>query len=262
MLSMALAGLGKITNRPHDWLSGSSSLSRRIARNAHHLLADEAQLTIIADPAQGSYYIDTLTKELTDKAWSLFQEIERHGGINSDAADTLIQSWFDEAHRKRLEKVNQGQDALLGVSIHPVSGSANIQDIIEDQISGQSIKRGGDNRPSSPWEDLVRSFQSMNIKCLLLDIGAGQTAKTVKRWIDIFGFESAAMNAEDVAAALKLIKTAKPDIVIFNNDIDGAEQSLNEGSDSIICVGASAFSGDIISEMTSIFNQLSQRSAS
>ena len=57
MLSMALAGLGKITNRPHDWLSGSSSLSRRIARNAHHLLADEAQLTIIADPAQGSYYM-------------------------------------------------------------------------------------------------------------------------------------------------------------------------------------------------------------
>ena len=136
MLSMALSGLGVLTIRPHDWLTGSSPLSRRIARNVHHLLADESQLNQIADPAQGSYFIDNLTYEISDKAWQIFQEIEREGGLAQAEDKGLTNAWFDAANAYRQDRVNRGKDAVLGVTIHPVSGADHCPDIIIDGRDG------------------------------------------------------------------------------------------------------------------------------
>lgn len=256
MLSMALSGIGVITNRPHDWLSGSSTLSRRIARNAHHLLADEAQLTQVADPAQGSYFIDTLTTDIADKSWKLFQDIERVGGIKS--ATDLIHAWFEDAHANRAHQIENGIDALLGVSIHPVSNTDGMPKIIEENMCANLIMRGGSRRPAAAWENLIREFRKKKFKCLLLDLSTNNSAKSTKRWVDIFGFESASMNVDDANAGVKLINTAKPDLVVLG---EGLVISENEISNEItpIVKRSTDFSNNIIDEMSLILKLLEKR---
>ena len=258
MLSMALSGLGIITNRPHDWLSGSSALSRRIARNVHHLLMDEAHLDQVADPSQGSYFIETLTKEIADKSWNIFQEIERQGGLKSSEAQGYLHSCFQDAHAKRSSLVNEGDTALLGVSIHPVQGVQNIPDIVEGDITSETGKRGGQHRPSAPWEELVQAFQKLKSKCLLIDLGENHSAKNTKRWFDIFGFETAAMSVESFEAGLKLIETAQPDLVIMGKEMTGAEGKKADLDINTIVKSSDDFSGNIIAEMKSILKMMNK----
>jgi methylmalonyl-CoA mutase len=262
MLSMALSGLGVITNRPHDWLTGSSPLSRRIARNVHHLLADESQLAHIADPAQGSYFIDTLTGELIEKAWQLFQEIEGAGGYEKAADSGMITGWYESANALRKARVDQRKDELLGVTIHPVAGVKNVPAVMDDYAAGRAFKRGGDARPAASWENVVKLFTAKKVGCLLLDIGASQSAKAVKRWMDIFGLEAVAMNADDKKGAIKLIQTAKPDLVVAGDELNLTKKD-GAGLDKMPVIRkAKDFNKDIIAEMTSILKALDEESSS
>ncbi len=59
----------------------STSFTRRIARNVQHLLQMESHLDRVVDPAAGSYYIESLTKELCEHAWAKFQSFEAQGGF-------------------------------------------------------------------------------------------------------------------------------------------------------------------------------------
>ncbi len=73
-MSAALGGALRITLQPADTLTAAepSDFTRSVARNVHHLLKMESYLDFVADPAHGSYYIETLTHRIAEKAWSLF----------------------------------------------------------------------------------------------------------------------------------------------------------------------------------------------
>ncbi len=261
MLSMALSGLGVMTNRPHNWLTGSTPLSRRIARNAHHLLADEAQLNHIADPAQGSYYIDRLTHDLSEKAWQLFQEIEREGGLEIATETGLISAWYKAASAQRNDHVNKGDDAILGVSIHPVSSDDIPQDIIVEPGHNAPMPRGGHHRPASSWEELRRAFKQLKARCLLLDSGAGDV-NNAKRWMDALGLEAAVMTTEDTASSADLIAAAAPDIVVLGADLTIEADSLSQLTPPPLIRKSADFKGDVIAEMTHILTSLKERGAS
>lgn len=59
----------------------STSFSRRIARNVQHLFQMESHLDQVVDPAAGSYYIEQLTQQFSERAWKKFQQIETQGGF-------------------------------------------------------------------------------------------------------------------------------------------------------------------------------------
>ena len=54
---------------------------QRLARNTHLVLMEESNIHRVIDPAGGSWYVETITKEITDNAWKKFQEIEANGGF-------------------------------------------------------------------------------------------------------------------------------------------------------------------------------------
>ena len=62
-----------------------------LARNTQLVLLEESNLAKVSDPAAGSGGIETLTKQLCEAAWSLFQEIEKAGGIFAALEQNLIQ---------------------------------------------------------------------------------------------------------------------------------------------------------------------------
>jgi methylmalonyl-CoA mutase len=82
VFAAGLGGAEVITSAPFDSASGlPDDTSRRIARNTPLILQDEAHLHRVVDPPGGSWYLDWLTDRVSEKAWGIFQQVERQGGI-------------------------------------------------------------------------------------------------------------------------------------------------------------------------------------
>lgn len=94
----------------------ASELSNRIARNTQLILKEEAHLTKTVDPAGGSWYVEKLTDELTEKAWNLFLEIEEKGGFLQTLKQGWIQEQIEEIRVQREEAVNTRKQTIVGTN--------------------------------------------------------------------------------------------------------------------------------------------------
>src|ERR1700742_1801492 len=91
--SAGLAGANAITVLPHTLALGlPDPFARRVARNTQLVLLEESNLAKVSDPAAGSGGIEALTQELCEAAWTLFQEIEKTGGVFASLEQGLIQN--------------------------------------------------------------------------------------------------------------------------------------------------------------------------
>lgn len=93
--------------------------SRRIARNIHTILGEECHLTETADPAGGSWYVETLTSQLASKAWTLFQEIERAGGMASALRAGVPQAAVAKSGAAMAESVARRRVGIIGTNLFP-----------------------------------------------------------------------------------------------------------------------------------------------
>jgi methylmalonyl-CoA mutase len=115
-----VGGADAVTVRPFDTALGlPDDLARRVARNTQAILLDEAHLARVADPAGGSWYVESRTEALARAAWDWFTTVERAGGIvpalrSGLVADRLAATW---EHRSR--RLAHRQDPITGVSEFP-----------------------------------------------------------------------------------------------------------------------------------------------
>jgi methylmalonyl-CoA mutase len=93
--------------------------SRRLARNIQIILAEECQLGRVVDPAGGSWYVETLTHQLAAKAWALFQEVERRGGMGVALCAGYPQSLVEKTAGDRLTAAELRRDGIIGTNLHP-----------------------------------------------------------------------------------------------------------------------------------------------
>lgn len=118
--SAGLAGANAITVLPHTLALGlSDDFARRAARNTQLVLLEESNLAKVSDPAAGSGGIETLTQQLREAAWSLFQEIEKAGGIFSALEANLIQRKVAATRALREANIARRRDVLTGASEFP-----------------------------------------------------------------------------------------------------------------------------------------------
>src|SRR6266702_4169810 len=94
-------------------------LTRRAARNTQLLLLEESNLAKVSDPAAGSGGIETLTAQLCDAAWALFQESENAGGAFAALQQGLFQSKVNAARKARDANIAKRRDVLTGASEFP-----------------------------------------------------------------------------------------------------------------------------------------------
>jgi len=92
--------------------------SRRIARNTQLILRDECHFEQVIDPAGGSYYVETLTDQLARKAWALFQEIEKSGGMTKALLSDAPQQRVIVTAAKKAEAIAQRRDSVIGVNAY------------------------------------------------------------------------------------------------------------------------------------------------
>ena len=116
----ATGGAECITVLPHDVALGQvGERGRRLARNVGHLLADEAHLAAIADPAGGSWYVEDRTARLAEAAWERFREIEAAGGMAAVLLDGSLAASIGEAAERRSERLAAGDEHVVGVTCYP-----------------------------------------------------------------------------------------------------------------------------------------------
>jgi len=94
------------------------AFSQRIARNQQLVLRDECQLTRVADPAGGSWYVESLTAELAGRAWAMFQEIEKRGGMAKALQTAWPQGEVAKVAKDRLTNVARRRDSIIGTNAY------------------------------------------------------------------------------------------------------------------------------------------------
>ncbi len=125
-----VGGCDSLHVAPFDAALGlPGELARRLARNTQLVLREEAHFDRVVDPAGGSWYVETLTAELAEKAWALFQEIERQGGLISALAKELPQRQVAATAEQRRRNAATRRDVLVGVNRYP--NAAEISPVAE-----------------------------------------------------------------------------------------------------------------------------------
>ena len=123
VMSAVLGGANHIINQAYDKNStvGASDLAERMATNISLILKEESYLEKVLDAVGGSYAIESLTENLADKAWSLFQEIENSGNLN-----TLLEQIKTTAS-KRVELHREKKKTLIGITKFPNPDASNLK---------------------------------------------------------------------------------------------------------------------------------------
>lgn len=142
----AVAGADSITVLPFDAMLGlPTEFARRIARNTQLVLMEESNLDKVIDPAGGSWYVETLTEQVADEAWTLFQDIEKHGGIVACLESGHILAKIDAAHTARARNIATRKDPITGVSEFPNIHEKPV-DVVKPDLDGLRRAAAGRTR--------------------------------------------------------------------------------------------------------------------
>ncbi|MDX2141810.1 MAG: methylmalonyl-CoA mutase subunit beta [Rhodospirillaceae bacterium] len=115
-----VGGADAVSVLPFDSALGyPRELGRRIARNTQIILQEESGVNKVVDAAGGAYLFETLTDKLSETAWSVFQEIERAGGMAKALMSGVVAQKIAAVAAERAKNLSQRKDALTGVSEFP-----------------------------------------------------------------------------------------------------------------------------------------------
>jgi len=118
--SAGLGGANAITVLPHTLALGlPDPFARRVARNTQLVLLEESNLAKVSDPAAGSGGIESLTRQLCESAWALFQEIEKAGGAFAALEQNLIQQKVAATAAAREQNIIRRKEVLTGATEFP-----------------------------------------------------------------------------------------------------------------------------------------------
>lgn len=116
-MSAVLGGADTVCNLPYDALyHKSNEFGERIARNQLLILKGESYLDKISNPSDGSYYIETLTLQLAEKALEIFKQIEQGGGFFKQLKTHNIQKKIKKSAHKEQLKFDAGEEVLVGTN--------------------------------------------------------------------------------------------------------------------------------------------------
>jgi methylmalonyl-CoA mutase len=111
-LSAVIGGCDQLTVEPFGF-------EEHLAVNIQRLLQEESHLDAVADPAGGSYYIETLTDSIAREAWKLFQQVEAEGGYSKALASGSIAKALEATRAARDKALSSRRRAMVGVNNYP-----------------------------------------------------------------------------------------------------------------------------------------------
>jgi methylmalonyl-CoA mutase len=143
-MSAVLGGTQSLhTNALDEAMALPTEFSARIARNTQLILQEETGVTHVVDPLAGSYYVESLTAQMVDKAWELICEVEQMGGMTAAVASGMPKLRIEESAARRQAAIDRGQDVVVGVNKYRLAkeDQINILDIDNVAVRESQIAR-------------------------------------------------------------------------------------------------------------------------
>ncbi len=131
------------TNALDEAIALPTDFSARIARNTQIYLQEETKITRQVDPWAGSYYVESLTQELVDKAWALIQEIEELGGMAKAIETGIPKMRIEEAAARTQARIDSGVQAIIGVNRYRLDyeDPIDILEVDNTEVRKQQVAR-------------------------------------------------------------------------------------------------------------------------
>lgn len=131
------------TNALDEAMALPSHFSARIARNTQLYLLEETKITKTVDPWAGSYYVESLTNEIAQKAWKHIEEIESLGGMTKALATGIPKLRIEEAATRKQARIDSEQDIIVGVNKFQAKKEVplNTLDIDIEKVRKQQLER-------------------------------------------------------------------------------------------------------------------------
>ncbi|MFF2754398.1 methylmalonyl-CoA mutase [Psychrobacillus sp. NPDC058041] len=151
------------TNALDEAIALPTDFSARIARNTQLFLQEETNMTKVIDPWGGSYYVETLTNELMEKAWSLIEEIEELGGMAKAIETGLPKMKIEEAAAKKQAQIDSSKEIIIGVNKYRLDQEdpidiLNIDNTVVRQKQMERLAQVKENRDNKAVQEALASL--------------------------------------------------------------------------------------------------------
>jgi len=131
------------TNALDEAIALPTDFSARIARNTQIVIQEETGMTRVVDPLGGSYYVESLTQELVDKAWEIIERVEAEGGMAKAVAAGWPKAMIEEAAAATAARIDRGEQVIVGVNKYRKAGEdpIDILDVDNHAVRESQIAR-------------------------------------------------------------------------------------------------------------------------
>ncbi|AMO20024.2 methylmalonyl-CoA mutase [Flavobacterium columnare] len=131
------------TNALDEAIALPTDFSARIARNTQIYLQEETKICKTVDPWAGSYYVENLTAEIAEKAWTLIEEVEALGGMTKAIEAGIPKLRIEEAAARKQARIDSGQDIIVGVNKYRLEKEdpLHILEVDNQTVRKQQIER-------------------------------------------------------------------------------------------------------------------------
>lgn len=143
-LAAALGGTQSLhTNALDEAIALPTDFSAKIARDTQIYLQKETEICRTVDPWAGSEYVEKLTIEIAENAWKLIEEVESYGGMTKAIEAGIPKMRIEEAAAQKQARIDNGNDAIVGVNIFQTDEESNIEilDIDNAEVREKQIER-------------------------------------------------------------------------------------------------------------------------
>ena len=177
------------TNALDEAIALPTDFSAKIARDTQIFLQKEIGICKTVDPWGGSYYVEKLTEELTNKAWKHIQEIEELGGMVKAIESAVPKMRIEQSAAKKQARIDSGKDIIVGVNANKLTKEDTELEILEidntavrnSQINRlKSIKESRDSiKVQEALEQLTKACTNKKQNLLNLAVHAAQQRATL-----------------------------------------------------------------------------------
>ena len=151
------------TNALDEAIALPTDFSARIARNTQIFLQEETKICKTVDPWAGSYYVESLTAEITEKAWALIEEVEALGGMTKAIEAGIPKLRIEEAAARKQARIDSTQDIIVGVNKYRLEKEdpLHILDVDNDMVRKQQVERLAEIKAKRDTAKAAKSIQDL-----------------------------------------------------------------------------------------------------
>ena len=151
------------TNALDEAIALPTDFSARIARNTQIFLQEETKICKTVDPWAGSYYVESLTAEITEKAWALIEEVEALGGMTKAIEAGIPKLRIEEAAARKQARIDSTQDIIVGVNKYRLEKEdpLHILDVDNDMVRKQQVAQLAEIKAKRDTAKAAKSIQDL-----------------------------------------------------------------------------------------------------